>query len=125
MYYRIGEITFCSALEMPSYEAFACAPAEPDVTMEIGGKAPRDGKDVETGFFVCRKTADGWFYHESDQDEYGLVVSGDYTRLRLIRRRVSNPIPCARASTYPGASIRRGSGCCRCWPGHRDRSRIR
>lgn len=91
MYYRIGEITFCSALEMPSYEAFACAPAEPDVTMEIGGEAPKGGTDVETGFFVCRKTADGWFYHESDQDEYGLVVSSDYTRLRLIRRREGRP----------------------------------
>ncbi|MBR3019140.1 MAG: PqqD family peptide modification chaperone [Clostridia bacterium] len=85
MYYRIGEITFCSQLALPSYEVFSCAPSTPDVTLEVGGEAPGDGTDVETGFFVCRSTGDGWFYHADSEDGTGLAVSGDYSRLRLIR----------------------------------------
>ena len=86
VYYRIAGITFCSQLALPSYAAFACAPTEPDVTLETGGEAPRGGGDVETGVFVCRDTGDGWFYHLRGDEETGLLVSRDYTRLRLIRR---------------------------------------
>ena len=91
MYYRIAGITFCSQLALPTYEAFACAPTEPDVTLETGGEAPRGGGDVETGAFVCRDTGDGWFYHLRGDEETGLMVSRDYTRLRLIRRREGPP----------------------------------
>ena len=93
MYYRIAEITFCSQLVLPSYEAFSCAPAEPDVTLTVGGEAPGGGTDVETGFFVCRKTGDGWFYHTNEDDKAGLAVSGDYACLRLIRRTDGPPEP--------------------------------
>ena len=86
LYYRIAEITFYSPLVLPSYKAFACDASEPDVTLEVGGKAPPDGTDLETGFFVCRKTGSGWFYHADNEDREGLTVSADYTRMRLIRR---------------------------------------
>lgn len=92
-YYRIAEITFCSQLALPSYEVFSCAPSEPDVTLEVGGEAPRAGTEVETGFFVCRKTGDGWFYRAGNDSESGLRISADYSRLRLIRRAEGPPEP--------------------------------
>ena len=86
MYYRIAEITLCSQLCLPTFEAFACEPCEPDAVLEIAaGETPPEGEETFAGATVCRKTADGWFFHRPSNPAAGLIVSGDYTRMRLIR----------------------------------------
>ena len=84
MYYKIAEVTLLSHLELPSFHNFACEAGDPDVTLEKIQGLPPEGEDSTSEDIVHRKTRDGWFFHGVNSDRTGLLVSGDYTRLRLL-----------------------------------------
>ncbi len=84
MYYRIAGLTIQSQLEMPSFRAFACEPAAADVTLECVEDRPPDGKELVSGSIVHRILPDGWFCHGVEDEKCGLLISGDYARLRFI-----------------------------------------
>ena len=87
MFYRIAEVTLDSQIELPSYDAFRCEPSEADVTLEITHDAlPAGGKDIIQIPIAVRKTDNGWLYHWPAADQSGLLVSADYTKLRLRRQ---------------------------------------
>ncbi len=69
---------------MPAFDAFECEPREPDAVLETTGEAPPEGDEIVIGPTVCRSIEGGWFLHGSNAGA-GLIVSGDYTRMRLIR----------------------------------------
>ncbi len=83
MYYRIADLTVCSQLRLPSFEAFACEPAAADVTLEWTEERPPAGKELVSGSIVHRFLPDGWFCHGREGENQGLMISGDYTRLRF------------------------------------------
>lgn len=85
MYYRIAEITLCSQLRLPAFEAFECEPSDPDAVLEITGEVPPEGAETVVHPIVCRKIENGWFLHSVFMPQRGLIVSDDYTRMRLIR----------------------------------------
>lgn len=83
MYYRVAEITLDSEIRLPSFDAFACEPAEADMTLRLGGTFPPNSDTVDTGFLTVRRLTDGWFFRQSSGKGPGLIVSGDYTRLTV------------------------------------------
>lgn len=88
MFYRIGDVTLVSPIELPSYTAFRCEPSEADVTLETAcGILLPGGEDIIRDPVAVRKTEKGWFYHLPTADQSGLLVSGDYKKLRLLRNR--------------------------------------
>ena len=84
MYYRIADLTVCSQLALPSFAAFACEPAGPDVTLVCSKERPPAGKELVSGDLVHRILPDGWFCHGTEDEKHGLLISGDYTHLRFI-----------------------------------------
>ena len=88
MYYRIAEVTLHSQISLPSFKAFICEKAEPDVTLEITEEAPpAGGEEIICGRVAVRKEAGGWFFHARENDRSGMLVSDDYRRLRLLREK--------------------------------------
>ncbi len=85
MYYRIADITFLSQLPLPSFSAFACEPSKPDAVLEITDESAPDGSEVTARGIAYRKIDGGWFIHSTSSSRTGLIVSGDYSRMRLIR----------------------------------------
>ena len=83
MYYRIAEITLYSEVRLPSYEAFLCEETAPDATLKRSDEIPPRGRDLPAGDGRVRRTEDGWFFHYPEQEQAGLLVSEDYTRLWL------------------------------------------
>ena len=86
MYYRIASLTVFSQVSLPSFDAFAIEPSEPDVTISVSDEAAPAGTDIQSGVFFHRRFDEGWFYHSSVEDESGLLVDRNYSRLRLIGR---------------------------------------
>ena len=82
MFYRIADLTLDSQLVLPSFAAFACEPGVPDVTLTRTEERPPAGEEIVSGDIVHRVLPDGWFCHAPDGEEEGLLISGDYTRLR-------------------------------------------
>ena len=82
MYYRIADVTLLSALDLPSYAAFSCAPEKPDVTLTLTDEAVPAGKEIISGDIVHRVLPDGWFCHERENDSEGLFISAGYSSLR-------------------------------------------
>ena len=88
MYYRIAEVTLRSQIRLPSFKAFICEKAKPDVTLEITEEAPpAGGEEIICGRFTVRKEAGGWFFHAKGNDRFGMLASDDYRRLRLLRQK--------------------------------------
>ncbi len=88
MYYRIAEVTLRSQISLPSFKAFICEKAKPDVTLEITEEVPpAGGEEIICGRFTVRKEAGGWFFHANENDRFGMLVSDDYRRLRLLRQK--------------------------------------
>ena len=83
MYYRIAEITLKSEVSLPSYSSFSCEPAAPDIILCCGEKRSPDGEEHDTGNLKVRRLPDGWFLELSGKTDFGLFISGDYTRLCL------------------------------------------
>ncbi len=83
MFYRIADLTVCSQLELPSFAAFVCEPANPDVTLVCSEEKPPAGKELVSGDLVHRILPDGWFCHGTGDKKHGLLISADYTRLRF------------------------------------------
>ncbi len=85
MFYRIAEITLDSQIVLPSFQAFSCEAADADVKLTITQEAPPSGgEDIACNpFFSVRRAGDTWFFHGQGSDQCGLLVSSDYTRLRL------------------------------------------
>lgn len=84
MYYRIADLTVRSQLALPSFAAFACEPACPDVTLVCSDERPPAGKELVSCDLVHRILPDGWFCHGMEDEKHGLLISGDYTHLRFI-----------------------------------------
>ncbi len=83
MVYRIGGVTLDSEIRLPSFSAFSCAQAQPDVTLSLGSRLPADDRDLELGALRVRPLPQGWFLKPADAGNIGLTVSEDYTRLCL------------------------------------------
>ena len=87
MYYRIAEVTLRSQISLPSFNAFICEKAKPDVTLETAEEVPpAGGGEIICGRIAVRKVADGWFFHAKENDRFGMLVSDDYKRLRLLQQ---------------------------------------
>lgn len=87
MYYQIADVILRSALVLPSFAAFACAPAEPDMTLDLTNEKVPAGKEIISGDFVHRVLPDGWFCHGPGGDSEGLFISADYSSLRYRGRK--------------------------------------
>ncbi len=91
MHYRIAGVMLDSQVSLPSFSAFLCDPADADARLEITDEMPPAGRDIVVhDGFVARRLEDGWFFHVKGSTESGLLVSGDYSRLRLTRRDIRN-----------------------------------
>ena len=84
MYYRIADVTFLSELPLPSYAAFECAPGDADAVLRLSRETPPQGSETRARSVAYRRIEGGWFFHSVYNDASGLIVSGDYTRMRLI-----------------------------------------
>ena len=84
MYYKIAEIVFCSELILPSFAAFECNPSTPDAVLTFSEDIPQDGAETVADMFAIRKISDGWFLHWINDSKTGLIVSKDYSQMRLI-----------------------------------------
>ena len=82
-YYKIAGVTLASCYQLPSFKAFVCGQSDADVTLEKTDEQPPRGQDIISGAIAHRRLDDGWFYHSPKTDRTGLVVSSDYTRLRM------------------------------------------
>ena len=82
-YYKIVGVTLASCYQLPSFKAFVCGQSDADVTLEKTKDQPPMGQDIISGAIAHRRLDDGWFYHSPKTDRTGLVVSSDYTRLRM------------------------------------------
>ena len=85
MYYRIAEVVLFSQIELPSFEAFSWDGQKDDVTLEVTQETPPEGPETSSAQIFHRKIRGGWFFHFAKDSRTGLLVSEDYTRLRLIR----------------------------------------
>ncbi len=83
MVYRIGEMTLNSEVSLPSFSAFACEPAEADVTLTLGGALPTEGDARDIGGLTVTRLPEAWLLQPPEKKDIGLIVSEDYTRLRL------------------------------------------
>ena len=83
-YYRVAELTIQSCYQLRSFSAFACEPAEADVTIGETDELPPDGDDLVSGTIVHRRIPDGWFFHPDHVKDRGLYISEDYSGLRLL-----------------------------------------
>lgn len=88
MYYRIAELILLSQINLPSFSAFACDPAPADVTISRTDEIPCKGEKIISGNIVHRLQPDGWFCYNVGMKRAGLLISSDYTRLRLVGRDV-------------------------------------
>ena len=85
MYYRIADLTLSTPFPLPTFSAFLCDPAEPDVILTYADEAEiPEGPDTKSGIIVHRKLDDGWFYHTYPDDRTGLLINKDYSRLCLV-----------------------------------------
>ena len=83
-YYRIGTVVLRSAVELKSFGAFACDPADADVTVERAEEFPPEGKGINTGSVIIRSSGEGWIFQPARGSGICLYVSHDYTKLRLV-----------------------------------------
>ena len=83
-YYRVAELILQSQFNLFSFCSFSCDPAEADVILEKTDDCPPPGTDQISGSVVHRKIPNGWFFHSEQGDSFGLYVSADYTRLKLL-----------------------------------------
>ena len=92
MLYRIAELTIYSQIALRSFKRFAIESAERDIQnmadVNVVLSSDEDtipmGDEVTSGYIVQRKLDDGWYFHSTRDDELGLLVSMDYTRLQLV-----------------------------------------
>ena len=83
-YYRIADITLQSYLQFPDFEVFACPPADADIILEATNDTPPSGDEVCSSLVASyRSIPGGWFFHPINDNQGGLFVSTDYSRLRL------------------------------------------
>ena len=82
-YYRIDTVVLRSACELKSFEAFACDPADADVTVERTDELPPEGEGINTGSVIIRTSGQGWIFQPAAGSGISLYVNHDYTRLRL------------------------------------------
>ena len=83
-YYRIAGLTLRSQCALPAFAAFACGPADADVTLEQTDKSPGPGKDRRSGIILHRRLDGGFYYHLGDAQRQGLYASADHSQLRLL-----------------------------------------
>ena len=113
MHYRIAEITLRSQFTLPSFEAFACEPAKPDVTLNLMEEVPvAKGEETAAGCGRVRKTDDGWFFHSESSADSGLLASRDYTMLQLKPKETGKIVP------YDELLIRLALECLLIWRGY-------
>lgn len=82
-FYKVATLTLQSEFRLVSFNAFICPPCDADVILERTNQAPSPGTDIYSGRIVHRHTGNGWFFHATDTDEYGLYVDPDYSHLRF------------------------------------------
>lgn len=82
-YYRIDTVVLRSAVELKSFEAFACDPADADVTIGRTDELPPEGEGINTGSVIIRTSGQGWIFQPAAGTGTFLYVSHDYTKLRL------------------------------------------
>lgn len=83
MFYRIASLTLFSQMILPSFAPFVCEETTADVRLERTDEKPPEGEDRTSGNISHRKIPDGWFFHSPEESTTGLIVSDDYTSLRL------------------------------------------
>ena len=86
MFYRIADVTLDSCMELPSFAAFACAPAAPDVCLRVTDEQPPEGEETVSGRVAHRKIPGGWFCHRTENAGEGLFISADGTDLKYCGR---------------------------------------
>ena len=84
MFYRIASLIFFSQIALPSFAPFECEETTADVRLERTDEKPPEGEDITSGNITHRKIPGGWFFHFPTESNTGLIVSDDYTSLRLI-----------------------------------------
>ena len=84
-YYRIDTVVLRSACELKSFEAFACDPADADVTVERTDELPPEGEGINTGSVTIRTSEEGWIFQPAAGPGICLYVGHDYTKLRGVR----------------------------------------
>ena len=84
MFYRIASLIFFSQTALPSFAPFECEETAADVHLERTDEKPPEGEDITSGNITHRKIPGGWFFHFPTESNTGLIVSDDYTSLRLI-----------------------------------------
>ena len=84
MFYRIASLIFFSQIALPSFAPFECEKTTADVRLERTDEKPPEGEDITSGNITHRKIPGGWFFHFPTESNTGLIVSDDYTSLRLI-----------------------------------------
>ena len=83
-YYRIASVVLRSALELKSFEPFACGPAEPDVTLERTDEQPPEGEWICAGPVKITRRGDEWIFQSIHFDRTCLYAGDGYTKLRLM-----------------------------------------
>ena len=84
-YYKIAEVVLESKLCLPSLAEFACGCENADVALRMTKNLPEPGTDQVSWRIACRRQTKGWFFHWEEEETEGLYVSGDYTRLELLK----------------------------------------
>ena len=83
-YYRIGSYVIASEFPLPSFQNFLCAKAHADAYLTETKEHVPDGTDILSGSVIHRRVEGGWFFHDaSSRYGEGLLVSEDYSSLRL------------------------------------------
>ena len=83
MFYRIASLILYSQMFLPSFAPFECEETTVDVRLERTDEKPPEGEDITSGNITHRKIPGGWFFHFPGESNTGLIVSDDYTSLRL------------------------------------------
>ncbi len=82
-YYRIADVTLKSVFKLQSFGEFVCEPMETDMTLEGTDEIPLPGNEQCSGTVTHRKQPDGWYFYPWGNEQKGLFISEDYTRLRM------------------------------------------
>ena len=82
-YYRIADVTLKSVFKLQSFGKFVCEPVEADMILEGTDEIPLPGDGQCSGTVTHRKQPDGWYFYPWGNEQKGLFISEDYTRLRM------------------------------------------
>ena len=97
MDYNIAGVLLHSQIELSSFLCFACDPSDSscgfsaEARLERSSEIPGEGEEISSSSVISRHIPGGWFYHTDQSSASGLIVSDDYTYLRLIGEDIAEP----------------------------------